>query len=96
MNGKLYQKTREHLKPRTKDIPEPETPAEEPPFTSASEDYQEEGTQAAPIGSPTKATTPARPVRQPEETPSVKPSYQLRSQTTRAGRTTQVPAKFKD
>lgn len=99
MNGKLYQRTREHMRPRTRDNPDPETPAEStpviftPPPLLQAERQENQSPQKEKPSEPSKPSTPTRLTRRPSE---AKPSFQLRSQETRSGRLTQVPSRFKD
>ena len=100
MRGKLYQSTAEHIRPRSsrinidepvKDIPL--MPSLQPPVVPITP-------QVTPVKKTTPKPTTPKPV--PRVTPSTPPqvknkdNFQLRSQTTRSGRITQVPSKFKD
>ena len=110
LNGKVYYRTREHLKPRSNNMPKEVNEHLEPPiqpFTPM---------PSTPTDIPSVSLAkPSMPVRteisviQPKAATPVKAmspvkpsvvkqteSYQPRSFTTRSRRTTQVPAKFKD
>ena len=110
INGKVFYRTREHLKPRSNSMPRevnehfeppiqpfnptPSTPTDIPSVSPAKQStpVRTETSVVQPkAATPVKALSPAKPsvVKQTE-------SYQPRSFTTRSGRTTQVPAKFKD
>ena len=108
INGKVYYRTREHFKPRSnnKEVNEhfesPNQPFTPIPFTPTNIPSVNPAKSSTPVtavtsvsqpkaATPVKAMSPGKPsaVRQTE-------SYQPRSFTTRSGRTTQVPAKFKD
>ena len=106
INGKVYYRTREHLKPRSNNMPKevnehleppiqpftpmPSTPTDIPSVNpiKPSTPVRAETSISKP---PVKAVTPVKPsvVKQTD-------SYQPISFTTRSGRATQVPAKFKD
>ena len=105
INGKVYYRTREHLKPRSNDVPREvnehlETPIL--PFTptpSTSADIPSASTTKPTI--PVEAEIPKSPPQPPTPVKVKSPvketaSYKPTSYTTRSGRTTQVPAKFKD
>ena len=110
INGKVYYRTREHLKPSCNNMPwevkehfeppiqpftlMPSTPTEIPAVHPAKPSTH---VRAETSASQPKAVTPVK------ATSPVKPSvaketvsFQPRSFTTRSERTTQVPAKFKD
>ena len=110
INGKVYYRTREHLKPRSNNMPRevnehfelliqpftplPSTPTDIPSVSPAkpSTPVRAETSVVQPkAATPAKALSAVKPsvVKQTE-------SYQPRSFTTRSGRTTQVPVKFKD
>ena len=132
MNGKLYQRTREHLRPKNPEpvpVPKPTLRMEEnsvptlPQFTSEIPFGQEsfikqpvttltrvDGNPVAPTTlmedpSPTITTSPGKTLGSPTE---LRPedevvvvrggniSFQPKSQVTRSGRQTRVPAKFED
>ena len=100
MRGKVYQRTAEHIRPRSsrinidepvKDIPL--MPSLQPPVVPITP-------QVTPVKKTTPKPTTPKPV--PRVTPPTPPqvkkkdNFQLRSQTTKSGRITQVPSKFKD
>ena len=100
MRGKVYQRTAEHIRPRSsrinidepvKDIPL--MPSLQPPVTPITQ-------QVTPVKETTPKPTTPKPVLRvtPPTPPQVKnkDNFLLRSQTTRSGRVTQVPSKFKD
>ena len=109
MRGKVYQRTLEHNRPRSSNVPVQQQPERDVPALH-------QDIPAPPVAPVTPATPmkkpsitnhdrpPATPRRQPtsssppSRTPPTKSSgsYEVKSQTTRAGRITQVPAKFKD
>ena len=110
INGKVFYRTRGHLKPRSNNMPrevnehfelpiQPHTPipsssTDIPPVSTAKPSTP---AKAQTPTSPPQPTTPVKfksPVKPNVETE--KASYQPRSFTTRSGRTTQVPSKFKD
>lgn len=115
VNGKVYYRTREHLKPRS-NMPEEimDTSKDQPRITTAVASTPTIIPQASNTTPPTpiKITTPrtrkvpptlakARSPVKPPPLPTIvekegKATLQPKSQTTRSGRTTQVPAKFKD
>ena len=110
INGKVYYRTKEHLKPRSNNMPKevnehfelpiqpftpiPSTPTDIPSVSSAK--ISTPVTVETPVSQP-KAATPVKAMS-PVKPSFVKQtdSYQPQSFTTRSGRTTQVPAKFKD
>ena len=110
INGKVYYRTREYLKPRSNNIPRevnehfepaiqpftplPSTPTDIPSvsLTKPSTPVRAETSVIQPkAATPVKAVSPVKPsvAKQTD-------SYQPRSFTTKSGRTTKVPAKFKD
>ena len=117
VNGKVYYRTREHLKPRSNNMSEEivNTRREEHPrITTAVTRIPTEipPTSTATPSTPRKTATPTTQktppttakVRSPMKPPPPpiivekegKATLQPKSQTTRSGRTTQVPAKFRD
>ena len=93
INGKVYYRTREHLKPRSNNMPGEGTEHFELPMqpltrvASSSTDIPPVSTPATPVKLQSRVKLSAR-----KETTS----YQPKSVTTRSGRTTQVPSKFKE
>ena len=109
INGKVYCRTREHLKPKSNNMPREvkehfelliqpftlmpsttEIPAVHPAKPSTPVRAETSASQPKAI-TPVKATSPVKPSVVKETV-----SFQPRSFTTRSGRTTQIPAKFKD
>ena len=103
MRGKVYQRTAEHIRPRSSKIninePVKDTPLMpnlQPPVP-----VTPNTPPATPVKKMTTKLTTPKPtprVSSPQKLPPVrnKDSFQLKSQTTRTGRVTQVPSKFKD
>ena len=103
MRGKVYQRTAEHIRPRSSKIninePVKDTPLMpnlQPPVP-----VTPNIPPATPVKKMTTKPTTLKPtprVSSPQKLPPVrnKDSFQLKSQTTRTGRVTQVPSKFKD
>ena len=102
VRGKVYQRTREHLKPRpTTDITN--TPRQEAPPTLPRIDTTQVGEPITMSTANKKLNTPPEiPAEDPntsrekQPTPTAPGQYQLQSYTTRSGRTTKVPEKYKD
>jgi hypothetical protein len=95
MRGKVFQRTQEHIKPRspTMAVTPPVGDAEVllPPVVPD----EPQPVPASPMKKmPVQTTRKTNP--QPEKTTEGPRSFQPRSQTTRAGRVTQVPSKFRD
>ena len=109
INGKVFYRTREHLKPRSNNMPREvnehfELPIQlHTPMPSSSTNIPPVST--AKPSTPAKAQTPTsllQPTTPVKFKSPIKPyvgtekaSYQPRSFTTRSGRTTQVPSKFR-
>ena len=103
MRGKVYQRTAEHIRPRSSKIninePVKDTPLMpnlQPPVP-----VTPNTPPATPVKKMTTKPTTLKPtprVSSPQKLPPVrnKDSFQLKSQTTRTGRVTQVPSKVKD
>ena len=104
INGKVYYRTREHLKPSSNNMPREvnehfELPIQPlTPVASSSTDITLVSTAAKDeiLKSPPKPTTPVK-LQSPVKLCARKgtASYQPKSVPTRSGRTTQVPPKFK-
>ena len=106
INGRVYYRTREHLKPRNNNVPREVNKHSDPPIQPFTP-MPSTPTDILSV-SPAKPSTPSRAETSVSTTPvkaksPVKPSVvketvslQPRSFTIRSGRTTQVPAKFKD
>ncbi len=90
IRGKVFQRTREHIRARRSDVQENQP--RDVPFLIP--DVTPEPVAVTP---PEKKSTSEKPPPAASSSPQKSSrSFQLKSQTTRAGRTTQVPAKFKD
>ena len=100
INGKVYYRTREHLKPTSNNMPREvnehfELPIQ--PLTPVASSL----TDILPVDTPAKDETPKSPPKPPTPVKLQSPvklsvrkettSYQPKSVTTRSGRTTQVP-----
>ena len=105
INGKVYYRTREHLKPRSNNMPREVNEHFELPIQPLTP-VASSSTDITPVSTPAKDETPKSP---PKPTTPLKlqspvklsarketASYQPKSVTTRSGRTTQVPPKFKE
>lgn len=116
MNGKLYQRTREHLRTRgtdkepptlpqvtSEEAPDQKSPTKQPAPTPT----EVNGNPIAPINSNDSSSPATRTVEKgspaklrPEDEIIIvqggSVSFQPRSQVTRSGRETRVPAKYKD
>ena len=105
IGGKVYQRTREHLKPRTAVTSDVDPPGSHhltnlaiPTFSDEVDQHQSPSSPLVNVPSSQETTMDM------EHSPSVPPALQsnngsgfrLRSQTTMAGRTTTIPTKFKD
>ena len=105
INGEVYYRTREHLKPRSNNMPREvnehfELPIQ--PLTPVSSS----STDIPPVSTPAKGEIPKGPPKPPAPVKLQSPvklsarietaSYQPKCVTTRSGRTTQVPPKFKE
>ena len=104
IRGKVYQRTREHLKPRPAQKPadsdqgKPILQHEIPVFSTLPVPLSQKSLalpQSTPAATQKPTITPSpAPAKKPPDSPS--PGFQLQSQTTRSGRATHVPARFKD
>ena len=100
MRGKVYQRTAEHIRPRNSRINIDEPVKDIPLMLSLQPPVVPITPQVTPVKKTSPKPTTPKPV--PRVTPSTPPqvknkdNFQLRSQTTRSGRITQVPSKFKD
>ena len=105
INGKVYYRTREHLKPRSNNMPGEGTEHFELPIQPLTP-VASSSTDIPPVSTPAKDETPKSPPKPPTPVKLQSPvklsarkettSYQPKSVTTRSGRTTQVPPKFKE
>ena len=106
IKGKVYYRTREHLKPRSDNVSVPKTvdePLGEPipefipvPTTTVVPSVSEPKPSIPSDKHATPVKSPAVKVKSPDKATYVKQILEPRSVTTRSGRTTKVPAKFKD
>ena len=106
IKGKVYYRTREHLKPRSDNVSVPKTvdePLGEPipefipvPTTTVVPSVSEPKPSIPSDKHATPVKSPAVKVKSPDKATYVKQILESRSVTTRSGRTTKVPAKFKD
>ena len=106
IKGKVYYRTREHLKPRSDNVSVPKTvdePLGEPipefipvPTTTVVPSVSEPKPSIPSDKYATPVKSPAVKVKSPDKATYVKQILEPRSMTTRSGRTTKVPAKFKD
>ena len=105
INGKVYYRTREHLKPRRNNMPREVNKHFELPIQPLTP-VASSSTDITPVSIPAKDETPKSPPKPPTPVKLQSPvklsarkettSYQPKSVTTRSGRTTQVPPKFKE